>query len=207
VIFRGWGTDRSRRRPLAGASDDAGFNHVAAPLVRWTWEGGSRIHPGATGDRSGGWPWRSRPCGSLFPGRTPRGGPVANFGPEAHALGTMTARMHLALDRAFDRHPEPVSDWVDAAESVIAAADPELLDVRECDLIKSLRGADLRCRDPATHGTSSCTARPGPIREWVVEPDCTPGACSPGCCCHPRYPWRTWPTVLVAGTWRGWRPR
>ena len=47
-----------------------------------------------------------------------------DFGPEAHALGTMTARMHLALDRAFDRHPEPVSEWVDAAEATIAEVGP-----------------------------------------------------------------------------------
>jgi len=83
--------------------------------------------------------------------------------------------MHLALDRAFDRHPEPVSDWVDAAEAVIADADPELLDVPGmADLTKSLRGADVRLPVIRTHGDFQlqCTSRTD--QGWVVS-DCMPG--------------------------------
>ena len=107
------------------ALERAGFNHVAAPLVRWTWEGrdlGFVQEPLA--DRSGGW---ALAMTSLRDHYARGGRPEAaggDFGPEAHALGTMTARMHLALDRAFERHPEPVAAWVDAAEATIAAVGP-----------------------------------------------------------------------------------
>ena len=142
---------------LLQALDSAGFNHVAAPLVRWTWKGrdlGFIQEPLA--DRSGGWALAMTSLRDLYAlgGRPEAAG--GNFGSEAHALGTMTARMHLALDRAFDRHPEPVSDWVDAAESVIAEFDPELLEVPGmADLTKSLRGADARLPVIRTHGTSA----------------------------------------------------
>jgi predicted trehalose synthase len=166
---------------LLQALDDAGFNHVAAPLVRWTWEGrdlGFIQEPLA--DRSGGWALAMTSLRDLYSlgGRPEAAG--GDFGPEAHALGTMTARMHLALDRAFDRHPEPVSDWVDAAESVIAAADPELLDVPGmADLLKSLRGADLRLPVIRTHGDFQLHRTSRTDQGWVVS-DCTPGGVLPG---------------------------
>ena len=53
---------------------------------------------------------------------------MATSATEARALGTMTARMHLSLDRAFLRHHEAVVDWVDGAEAEIAGADPSLLE-------------------------------------------------------------------------------
>jgi hypothetical protein len=158
------------------ALDAAGFNHVAAPLVRWIWEGrdlGFIQEPLA--DRSGGWALAMTSLRDLYSlgGRPEAAG--GDFGPEAHALGTMTARMHLALDKAFDRHPEPVSDWVDAAESVIGEADPELLDAPGmADLTKSLRGADVRLPVIRTHGDFQlrCTSRTD--QGWVVS-DCSPG--------------------------------
>ena len=89
-----------------------------APLARWTWDRrdlGFVQEPLA--DRSGGWALAMTSLRDLYAlgGRPEAAG--GDFGPEAHALGTMTARMHLALDRAFDRHPEPVSAWVDARRS------------------------------------------------------------------------------------------
>ena len=106
------------------ALDEAGFNHVAAPFVRWVWEGhdlGVVQEPLA--DRSGGW---ALALTSLRDFYASGGSPEAaggDFGAEARALGTMTARMHLALDRAFLRHHEQVADWVGAAEATIATAD------------------------------------------------------------------------------------
>jgi predicted trehalose synthase len=156
--------------------DAAGFNHVAAPLVRWSWEGrdlGFIQEPLA--DRSGGWALAITSLRDLYSlgGRPEAAG--GDFGSEAHALGTMMARMHLALDRAFDRHPAPVSDWVDAAEAAIAHADPELLDVPGmADLTKSLRAADVRLPVIRTHGDFQlhCTSRTD--QGWVVS-DCMPG--------------------------------
>jgi len=161
---------------LLQALDGAGFNHVAAPLARWTWEGrdlGFIQEPLA--DRSGGWALAMTSLRDLYAlgGRPEAAG--GDFGPEAHALGTMTARMHLALDRAFARHPEPVSDWVDAAESVIAAADPELLEAPGmADLMKSLRGADVRLPVIRTHGDFQLSRMSRTDQGWVVS-DCLPG--------------------------------
>jgi hypothetical protein len=172
-----WLDDRPRPAvDFLQALDGAGFNHVAAPLVRWTWEGrdlGFIQEPLA--DRSGGWALAMTSLRDLYSlgGRPEAAG--GDFGSEAHALGTMTARMHLALDRAFDRHPEPVSDWVDAAEAVIAAADPELLDVPGmADLTKSLRGADVRLPVIRTHGDFQLQRTSRTDQGWVVS-DCMPG--------------------------------
>jgi hypothetical protein len=151
------------------ALDAAGFNHVAAPLVRWTWEGrdlGFIQEPLA--DRSGGW---ALAMTSLRDHYSLGGRPEAaggDFGPEAYAIGTMMARMHLALDRAFDRHPEPVSTWVDSAESVIAATDPDLLDAPGmADLTKSLRTADLRLPVIRTHGDFGLERTSRTDQGWV----------------------------------------
>ena len=128
------------------ALEAAGFNHVAAPLVRWTWDGrdlGVVQEPLA--DRSVGWALALTSLRDLY---ASRGAPEAaggDFGAEAQALGTMTARMHLALDRAFLRQTEPVSDWVDGAEAVIAAADRSCSDAPGvADLLKWIREADAR---------------------------------------------------------------
>ena len=110
---------------------------------------------------------------------TPSGGsPEAaggDFGAEARALGTMTARMHLALDRAFLRHHEPVVDWVDAAEAAIAAADPALLEAPGvADLLKWLREADARLPVIRTHGDFHLGRTARTDQGWVVS-DCAPG--------------------------------
>jgi predicted trehalose synthase len=158
------------------ALDGAGFNHVAAPLARWSWDGrdlGFVQEPLA--DRSGGWALAMTSLRDLYSlgGRPEVAG--GDFGPEAHALGTMTARMHLALDRAFDRHPESVSDWVDAAEAVIADADPALHDAPGmAELTKSLRGADARLPVIRTHGDFQLGRTSRTDQGWVVS-DCIPG--------------------------------
>ncbi len=136
------------------ALDEAGFNHLAAPLVRWVWEGrdlGVVQEPLA--DRSGGWALAMTSLRDLYAsGGSPEtaGG---DFGDEARALGIMTARMHLALDRAYLRHHEPVVDWVNEAEAHIAGADASVLDAPGvADLLKWLREAESRLPVIRTHG-------------------------------------------------------
>jgi maltokinase len=163
------------------ALDDAGFNHVAAPLLRWRWERrdlGFVQEPLA--DRSGGWALALTSLRDLYAlgGRPEAAG--GDFGPEAHALGTMAARMHLALDRAFDRHPAAVSDWVDSAEATIAGADPGLLEAPGmADLTTSLRGAGARLPVIRTHGDLQLSRTSRTDQGWVVS-DCTPGGAPPG---------------------------
>ncbi len=163
------------------ALDGAGFNHVAPPLGRWTWDRrdlGFVQEPLA--DRSGGWALAMTSLRDLYAlgGRPEAAG--GDFGPEAHALGTMTARMHLALDRAFDRHPEPVSAWVDGAEAAIAEADPALLEAPGmADLTKALRAADARLPVIRTHGDFHLGRTSRTDQGWVVS-DCLPGGVLPG---------------------------
>jgi maltokinase len=163
------------------ALDDAGFNHVAAPMARWRWDGldlGFIQEPLA--DRSGGWALALTSLRDLYAlGGLPEAA-GGDFGPEAHALGTMAARMHLALDRAFDRHPQAVSDWVDSAESTIASVDAALLEAPGmADLIKALRGADARLPVIRTHGDFQLRRTSRTDQGWVVS-DCTPGGVPPG---------------------------
>jgi hypothetical protein len=170
------------------ALDGAGFNHVAAPLVRWTWEG-------ATSDSSRSrWPTvrgvgpgpdlAARP---LRLGRSPRGG-RGRLRSRGHALGTMTARMHLALDRAFDRHPEPVGlgrrrRGGDRRGGPRAARGPG-------DGRPDQGAAGRRRRLPVirTHGDFHLGRTSRTDQGWVVS-DCLPGGVLPGGPrCRPRLP-------------------
>jgi maltokinase len=177
-----WLSERPRPEvDLLVALDEAGFNHVAAPLVRWAWEGrdlGLVQEPLA--DRSGGWALALTSLRDLY---AAGGAPEAaggDFGGEARALGTMTARMHLALDRAFLRHPEPVADWVDGAEEEITAADPSLLDAPGVtDLVKWVRESDTRLPVIRTHGDFHLGRTMRTDQGWVVG-DCAPGGILPG---------------------------
>ncbi len=158
------------------ALDHAGFNHVAAPLVRWMWEGrdlGVVLEPLA--DRSGGW---ALALTSLRDFYASGGSPEAaggDFGAEARALGTMTARLHLSLDRVFLRHHEPVVDWVDEGEAAIAASDASLLAAPGvADLVKWLRESEARLPVIRTHGDLHLGRTARTDQGWVVS-DCAPG--------------------------------
>jgi maltokinase len=161
--------------------DGAGFNHVGAPLVRWSWEGrdlGFVQEPLA--DRSGGWALALTSLRDLYAlgGRPEAAG--GDFGPAAHALGTMTARMHLALDRAFGRRSELVADWVDAAEVTIAEADPTLLVAPDvADVTKALRGRGVHLPAIRTHGDFQLDRTSRTDHGWMVS-DCLPGGVVPG---------------------------
>jgi maltokinase len=163
------------------ALEEAGFNHVAAPLVRWQWDGrdlGVVQEPLA--DRSSGWALALTSLRDLYAlgGRPESAG--GDFGSEAHALGTMLARMHLALDRAFDRRSEAVTDWVDMAELEIGEADPDLLEASGvAELMKSLRAADIRLPVIRTHGDFHLGRTSRTDQGWVVS-DCRPGGVLPG---------------------------
>ena len=150
--------------------EEAGFNHVAAPLVRWVWEGrdlGVVQEPLA--DRSGGWALALTSLRDFYAsGGTPEAA-GGDFGSEARALGVMTARLHLALDRAFLRHHEQVVDWVDEAEAAIAAADATLLEAPGVpDLVKWLREADIRLPVLRTHGDLQLGRTARTDQGWVV---------------------------------------
>ncbi|HWF15802.1 MAG TPA: hypothetical protein VG244_06435 [Acidimicrobiales bacterium] len=158
------------------ALEEAGFNHVAAPLVRWVADGrdlGVVQEPLA--DRSGGWALALTSLRDFYAaGGTPEtaGG---DFGGEARALGVMTARLHLALDRAFLRHHERVVDWVEEAEATVAGADPGLLEAPGVgELAKGLRESEVRLPVLRTHGDLQLGRTARTDQGWVVS-DCRPG--------------------------------
>ena len=207
---RGSGTRRGPTSTSWSALDEAGFNHVAAPLVRWAWEGrdlGVVQEPLA--DRSGGW---ALALTSLRDFYAAGGSPEAaggDFGAEARALGTMTARMHLALDRAFLRHHEPVVDWVDEAEASIAAADPSLLEAPGvAELVKWIRESEVRLPVIRTHGDFQSRAdgahRPGMGGQRLRAGWC-PAPADP----HPAgaRPWRRGRPAVVDAPGQHGRPR
>jgi hypothetical protein len=161
---------------LMVALEESGFNHVAAPLVRWVWEGrdlGVVQEPLA--DRSGGWALALASLRDFYAaGGTPEAA-GADFGAEARALGTMTARMHLALDRAFPRDHESVVAWVDRAEARIAESDATLLEAPGvAELVKWLRESESRLPVIRTHGDFHLGRTARTDHGWVVS-DCSPG--------------------------------
>lgn len=163
------------------ALDAAGFNHVAAPLIRWSWEGSDLglVQEPLT-DRSGGWALALTSLRDLYDSGGQPEAAGGDFGPEAHALGTMMARMHLALSSAFSRRAEPVAGWVDAAEAAIAAADPTLLSVPGmADLTAALRDNDVRLPAVRTHGDFHLGRTARTDQGWMVS-DCMPGGVLPG---------------------------
>jgi maltokinase len=172
-----WLSDVSRADvDMLMALEATGFNHVAAPLVRWAWEGrdlGVVQEPLA--DRSAGWALALTSLRDLYasPGAPEAAG--GDFGAEARAIGVMTARMHLALDRAFDRGRGSVSEWVDTAESTIASTDRSLLDAPGVsDLLKWIREPDARLPTIRSHGDFHLGRTARTDQGWVVS-DCRPG--------------------------------
>ncbi|MGH9093101.1 MAG: hypothetical protein ACRDZR_17245, partial [Acidimicrobiales bacterium] len=103
-----------------------------------------------------------------------------DFGPEARAIGTMVARMHLALDRAFGRRAEPVAAWAERVEGEILDAEPGLLEVAGArEALRSLRQGDLVAPVVRTHGDFHLGRTARTDQGWVVA-DCSPGGIPPG---------------------------
>ena len=168
---------------LLMALDAAGFNHLAAPLARWR-RGGRDL--GLVQERlagsAGAWALALTSLRDLSArgGRPEDAG--GDFGPEARALGTMTARMHLALDRAFGRQVVPVADWVDQVEAAAAgaaAAAGTPIDPRAAAALDALRSTGLRGAAIRTHGDFHLGRIARTDHGWVVA-DCRPGGIPPG---------------------------
>jgi maltokinase len=86
------------------ALDEAGFNHLAAPVAIWRRAGRDlgvvqEMLPGA----SSGWALAVASLRDMLAAGCSPAAAGGDFAPEALALGRMAARMHLALDRAFGR--------------------------------------------------------------------------------------------------------
>lgn len=107
---------------LLVALDEAGFNHLAAPVALWRrsdWDLGL-VQEHLAG-ASTGWALALASVRDLYASGGPPEMAGGDFGAEAHRLGTMTARMHLALDRSFGRRQADPSVWVTGVERALVA--------------------------------------------------------------------------------------
>jgi predicted trehalose synthase len=163
------------------ALDEVGFNHLAAPIALWRRAGRDLgfVQEQLAGP-AGGYALAQASLRDLFA----RGGAAeaagGDFAPEARALGTMTARMHLACDRAFGRRPGDVAAWADEVGAVVRAADPSLLEVeRAGDTLSALARTELRCATLRTHGDFHLGRTARTDHGWVLA-DCRPGGVPPG---------------------------
>ena len=104
------------------ALDEVGFNHLAAPLERWRrgdWDLGlvqEHLAGASTGSALALTSVRD-----LYASGGPPEVAGGDFGAESHRLGTMTARMHLGLERAFGRRPVEPEVWAAAVERAMSA--------------------------------------------------------------------------------------
>ena len=136
-----------------------------------------------------------------------------DFGAEAHRLGTMTARMHLGLDKAFGRRAGDVGQWALGIEESLRPLSSHVLerpDVEE--LLGELRALQVPSQAIRTHGDfhlgRTCRTEQG----WYVvdfatggRPTSMAGAVTGRADDGPVYrsPWRTWPTCSGPSTmWR-----
>lgn len=158
------------------AVDEAGFNHVAAPLARWRREGRDLgiVQEQLAGPSTG----RALALTSvrdLYASGGPPEMAGGDFGAEAHRLGTMTARLHLALERAYGRRPAGVDLWANKVHEALVARGAQLVD--RPDVLALL--ADLRSLPSAgeairTHGDLHLG------RVWRTEQGWYVGDLSPG---------------------------
>jgi maltokinase len=134
--------------------DSVGFNHIAAPVALWR-RGGLDL--GVVQEylagASMGWRLAETSVRDLYASGGPPELAGADFATEAERLGTMTARMHLALEQAFGRAHGDVSAWADAVEAVVKPLAPRLLERPEVvELLEDLRALDVPCPAIRTHG-------------------------------------------------------
>lgn len=165
---------------LAGL-DEAGFNHLAAPVALWRRAGRDlgAVQEFLTG-ASGGWALALASLRDLFDAREPPDAAGGDFASEALALGTMTARMHLALDRAFGRRPGNPAAWVDEAERAAGRAGWSVpFDGMLGEGLAVLRASDVRPPAVRVHGDFHLGRTARTDHGWVLA-DTMPGGTEPG---------------------------
>ena len=134
--------------------DRAGFNHLAAPVAIWR-RGGRDL--GVVQEHlaggSSGWAMARTSVRDLYAARVAAEDAGGDFASEARRLGTMTARMHLALAEAFGRREERISSVTAAVEARVAENAPGLLERSDvAALLVGLLASDQKCAVTRAHG-------------------------------------------------------
>ena len=101
---------------VSSGLDEVGFNHLASPLGVWTRDGYDlAVAQEFLAGGSEGWALALTSLRDLY--ASEEDDPAAaggDFAAEARRIGEMTARMHIALGKAFGIHPPALDDWADA---------------------------------------------------------------------------------------------
>ncbi|HTX62137.1 MAG TPA: hypothetical protein VMD28_00755, partial [Acidimicrobiales bacterium] len=134
--------------------DAAGFNHVAPPVAVWR-RGGRDL--GVVQEHlvggSSGWAMARTSVRDLYAARVAAEDAGGDFASEARRLGTMTARMHLALAEAFGSGSERISSIASGVEARVAQSAPELLERSDvAELLVALQSSDQTCGVVRAHG-------------------------------------------------------
>jgi maltokinase len=161
---------------LAGL-DEAGFNHLAAPVAFWRRSGRDLgVVQELLAGASSGWALAMSSLRDLIASGGPPEAAGGDFAAEAFALGTMTARMHVALDRAFGRRAGDVASWADAVARGMGAGSKGRSGAQ---LIEALRRSGLQPPAIRTHGALHLGRTARTDHGWVLA-DTTPGGTAEG---------------------------
>ncbi len=166
---------------LLVALDDAGFNHLAAPVALWRRGGRDLgIVQELLAGSAAGWALALTSLRDLFGSGGAPEDAGGDFAFEARSLGTMTARLHLALDRAFGRRVGVIGDLVGVARDAVERHAPELLAAPGAPAtLRALGRLDARTAVLRTHGDFHLGRTARTDQGWVVS-DCVPdGAAEP----------------------------
>ncbi|MGC8471453.1 MAG: hypothetical protein ACP5PM_04060 [Acidimicrobiales bacterium] len=158
--------------------DEAGFNHLAAPVAFWRRAGRDlgvvqELLAGATS----GWALAMSSLRDLIASGEPPEVAGGDFAAEAFALGTMTARMHVALDRAFGRRTGDAASWADAVARGLGAAGSK--GRSGAQLLAALRRSGLHPPAIRTHGDLHLGRTARTDHGWVLA-DTLPGGTAEG---------------------------
>jgi maltokinase len=134
--------------------DAAGFNHVAPPVAVWR-RGGRDL--GVVQEHlaggSSGWAMARTSVRDLYAARVSAEDAGGDFASEARRLGTMTARMHLALAEAFGSRREKISSITSSVESHVAEVARPLLERTDvAELLVALQSSEESCAIVRAHG-------------------------------------------------------
>jgi maltokinase len=160
--------------------DEAGFNHLQPPVAVWRRDGRDlgvieELLVGA----APGWAVALGSLRDVCASGCPPEQAGGDFAPEARALGTMVARMHRALDRAFGRRMSDVATMAEEAGSAVADVDAAALDGGEvAAALRGLRAASLAAPAVRVHGDLHLGRIARCDQGWVLA-DCMPGGTDP----------------------------
>lgn len=162
------------------ALDEAGFNHLPPPVAVWRRDGRDlgivqELFVGA----APGWAIALGSLRDVCASGCPPEEAGGDFAPEARALGTMVARMHLALDRAFGHRDSDLSTLAEESESAVARIDAAALHAPNVDeALAGLRRTRAWAPVLRVHGDLHLGRTARCDQGWVLA-DCMPGGTDP----------------------------